>query len=100
MSDDYAYDWDSVDAVSEQQKEMQAAQHRKAQAYSHVFAHDSMGAKILQEWVTNYCTGEPPSTNASEREVGMMDGKRQIVKMILDQIVIANGENNETSTNE
>lgn len=92
--DDHAYNWVEVDAVEEQKKAIQAAQHQRSQAYYHVFANDPMGQKILSEWVTEYCTGQPPSVSASEREVGMMDGKRQLVKMILDQITIATGDNN------
>lgn len=84
MSD--AYDWDELDAIDDQRKRMQAAQELRAQAYQHVFANDKMGQKILTEWIQDYCTGNPPGPNASEREVGMMDGKRQLVKMILDQI--------------
>lgn len=95
MSDDHAYNWDELDAVDQSKQELEAARHRKAQAYHHVFAQDPMGQKILQEWVTDYCTGHPPGPNATEREVGLMDGKRQLVKMILDQITIAIGETNE-----
>ncbi len=95
------YDWDELDAIEEQKEKIQSAQHIRATAYSHVFAQDPLGQKILAEWVNDYCTGNPPSASASEREVGMMDGKRQLVRMILDQIVIATGENtNEISTNE
>lgn len=81
-----AYDWDELDAIEDQKKRMEAATHLRRQAYVHVFANDTMGQKILTEWVQEYCTGNPPGPNASEREVGMADGKRQLVKMILDQI--------------
>ena len=88
----YAYDWEEVDQVNKANKEIQAAQRIRAQAFHHVFAQDPMGQKILAEWVNAYCTGSPPPPSASEREVGMADGKRQIVKLILDQIMKANGE--------
>ena len=91
MEEDY-FDWDHTDTIEQQQKEILAAAHRKAQAYHHIFAQDPLGQKILSEWVQEYCTGNPPGPNATEREVGMMDGKRQLVKMILDQITIATGD--------
>lgn len=89
---DYAYDWDENDAVEKASREIESAQRIRAAAYHHLFAQDPMGQKILAEWVNAYCTGSPPSGNASEREVGMMDGKRELVKMILDQIVKVTGE--------
>lgn len=88
----YAYDWDEVDQVEKANKEVHAAQRIRAQAYHHIFVQDPLGQKILSEWVTSYCTGSPPSHNASERECGMADGKRELVKLILDQITKANGE--------
>lgn len=91
MSD--AYDWDELDAVEEQKRNIQAAQLQRASAYHHIFVQDPLGQKILAEWVNEYCTGNPPSPNASEREVGMMDGKRQLVKLILDQITLSSGGN-------
>jgi len=96
MSEDsgesYAYDWDELDQVDKANKEIRAAQRIRSQAYHHVFAQDPLGQKILAEWVNAYCTGSPPSPGASERECGMADGKREIVKLILDQITKANGE--------
>lgn len=74
------------------QKVQQAAIQERASAYHRVFAQNKDGNKILAEWIELYCTGQPPSQNASEREVGMMDGKREIVSMILKQI--AKGEGN------
>lgn len=94
MSDN-PYDWDELDELEKQRVNMQAAAQQRATAYHHIFAQDALGQKILAEWVQEYCTGNPPGPNASEREVGMMDGKRQMVKMILDQITIATGGNNE-----
>ena len=90
MSDN-PYDWDELDAIEENRKEIEAARHVRAKAYYHVFAQDKEGQKILTEWVNEYCTGNPPGANASEREVGMAEGKRQLIKMILDQITIATG---------
>lgn len=89
---DHPYNWDELDEIRQQMREAEAAQHRRATAYHHIFAQDPLGQKILAEWVNDYCTGHPPSPNASEREVGMMDGKRQLVKLILDQITIVTGE--------
>lgn len=74
------------------QKIQQAAIQERASAYHRVFAQNKDGNKILGEWIEFYCTGQPPSPNASEREVGMMDGKREMVSMILKQI--AKGEGN------
>jgi hypothetical protein len=88
----YAYDWEDLDQVDQANKQIRAAQRIRAQAYHHVFVQDPLGAKILAEWVNSYCTGSPPLASASERECGMADGKREIVKLILDQIVKANGE--------
>ena len=85
------YDWDELDDIDTQRKVMEAAAHERAKAYHHVFAQDPLGQKILSEWVQEYCTGTVPSATATEREVGMMDGKRQLIKMILDQITIASG---------
>jgi hypothetical protein len=84
--------WEFTEGVEEAQKEAESQQHIRASAYHHVFANDAMGQKILTEWVQTYCTGVVPSANASEREVGMMDGKRELVNMILQQISKIAGE--------
>ena len=86
-----SYDWDELDEIEAQRKSLEAAAFERAKSYHHLFAQDPVGQKILAEWVNEYCTGNPPGPNASEREVGMMDGKRQLVKLIIDQITIATG---------
>jgi len=86
-----SYDWDELDEIEAQRKSLEAAAFERSKSYHHLFAQDTVGQKILAEWVNEYCTGNPPGPNASEREVGMMDGKRQLVKMIIDQITIATG---------
>ena len=86
-----SYDWDELDEIEAQRKALEAAAFERAKSYHHLFTQDPVGQKILAEWVNEYCTGNPPGPNASEREVGMMDGKRQLVKMIIDQITIATG---------
>lgn len=90
MSDN-PYDWEDLDDIEKQRKNLEAQSFERAKGYHHLFAQDPIGQKILTEWVNEYCTGSVPSPNASEREVGMMDGKRQLVKLILDQITIASG---------
>lgn len=92
-TEDHPYNWDELDETEKQQREAEAAHRIRAQAYHHIFVQDPLGQKILAEWVNDYCTGHPPSPSASEREVGMVDGKRQLVKLILDQITIATGDN-------
>ena len=86
-----SFDWDELDDIEAQRKTLEAAAFERAKGYHHLFVQDVIGQKILAEWVNEYCTGNPPGPNASEREVGMMDGKRQMVKMIIDQITVATG---------
>lgn len=92
VNEDHAYNYDFDGELDKARKDNEAARHIRASAYHHVFAQDAMGQKILTEWVTSFCTGSPPPPSASEREVGMMDGKRELVKLILDQISIVTGE--------
>tara|TARA_R110000796_G_scaffold76768_3_gene171600 strand:+ start:12129 stop:12428 length:300 start_codon:yes stop_codon:yes gene_type:complete len=81
--------WDSRDEnVQKEQDRVVTAKKRRAVAYHDVFSKTEAGRNILTEWVQSFCTSKPASSNATDREVHMNDGKRELVSEILIQIQI------------
>lgn len=74
---------------------MHEAKQQRATAYHDTFVKNPAGAKILAEWINLYCMGGVPGTNATQREVGMRDGKQELIKTIVTQINNATGEKND-----
>ena len=81
------YDYFEEAEVEQTGREVEEARQKRAQAYFNVFTSPE-GQKILEEWVSRFCTGAVPDAAASVRECAMRDGKQQLVKEILDQIAI------------
>jgi len=81
------YDWDEENDLALHEREVEQGRQKRAQAYHGAFTSPE-GAKILEEWVSRFCTGSTPGADASVRECAMRDGKQQLVKEILDQIAI------------
>ena len=81
------YDWLDDEQTETQTKEIEAARQKRAQAYFRVFTSDD-GKKILEEWISRFCTGSVPDASASVRETAMRDGKQQLIKEIIDQIAV------------
>ncbi len=82
-------DFDNVEDINKKFKE--AAQ-KRAVAYHDVFVKSESGQLIMQELMNKYCMSNVP-VSASEREVGMHDGGREVVLGIIAQLNIATGEN-------
>lgn len=76
------------DAQKEAQDKVLAAKKRRAVAFHDTFAKTDCGNKILTEWIQSYCTGRPAGKNATDREIHMNDGKRELISEILEQINI------------
>lgn len=76
------------DETEEAQSKINEAKLIRAKAYHHTFT-TADGQKVLEEWVTRFCTGVVPDGNATARECAMRDGKQALIKEILDQIAIA-----------
>ena len=53
-----------------------------------VFSKTEAGRNILTECVQSFCTSKPAGHNATDREVHMNDGKRELISEILNQIQI------------
>jgi hypothetical protein len=81
------YDWLDESTTENHERQIEEARQKRAQAYFNVFTSPE-GQKILEEWVSRFCTGAVPDASASVRECAMRDGKQQLVKEILDQIAI------------
>lgn len=81
------YDYFEESEVEQNGREIEEARHKRAQAYFNVFTSPE-GQKILEEWISRFCTGAVPDASASVRECAMRDGKQQLVKEIIDQIAI------------
>lgn len=81
------YDYFEESEVEQNGREIEEARHKRAQAYFNVFTSPE-GQKILEEWISRFCTGAVPDASASIRECAMRDGKQQLVKEIIDQIAI------------
>ena len=85
-------DWLGEDTADKLSAEYREVRLNRAKAYHNVFA-EGDGNRILTEWIQRFATGNVPDANASMREVGMRDGKQQLIREILDQLAIAtNGE--------
>jgi ABC-type sulfate transport system substrate-binding protein len=81
------YDWLDELEAEKNGRTVEEARQKRAQAYFNVFTSPE-GQKILEEWVSRFCTGAVPDATASVRECAMRDGKQQLIKEILDQIAI------------
>lgn len=81
--------WEDTDEqVKDAADKQKAATKKRAVAYHDVFAKTEAGNKILTEWIQTYCTGPVAGKSATDREVAMNDGKRELVNLILRQISI------------
>ena len=81
--------WESqYENIQKEQDKVIAAKRRRAAAYHDVFSKTEAGRNILTEWVQSFCTSKPAGHNATDREVHMNDGKRELVSEILIQIQI------------
>lgn len=89
-----AYDWDELDEVEAQRKRFETEQFNKAQGYKRLFVDNPDGQKFVEEQM-QLVTMSIPGPNASEREVGMADGRRLLMKEIFDQIALASGGKHE-----
>jgi len=79
---------DHSDQIKETQEKVIEAKKRRAVAYHDIFAKSDAGNKILTEWIQSYCTSKPAGRNATDREIHMNDGKRELISEILDQLKI------------
>ena len=81
--------WDlGEEELKKENDKAREAQKARAVGYHDVFAKNGTGVKILTEWVQSYCTSAPAGKNATDREVAMNEGKRELVHLILQQIKI------------
>lgn len=89
LNDPEYLNWESQDEnIQKEQDKVIAAKRRRAAAYHDVFSKTEAGRNILTEWVQSFCTSKPAGHNATDREVHMNDGKRELVSEILIQIQI------------
>lgn len=89
LNDPEYLNWESQDEnIQKEQDKVIAAKRRRAAAYHDVFSKTEAGRNILTEWVQSFCTSKPASHNATDREVHMNDGKRELISEILIQIQI------------
>ena len=58
----------------------------KAALYHAAFVQNPAGKKILDKWVMRYCMTPLSATDASLYQCGKAEGKRAMVKEILDHI--------------
>jgi len=77
------------------QRQQEEKIHTTASRYHKAFVQCEDGAKLLEGWINHYCIGRPPLPSASARECGIADGKRELIREIIEQIQIAGGSNNE-----
>lgn len=71
------------------QERAQADQIERASAYHRAFIQNESGKKVLDGWVQRYCM-TPISRDASHFQCGVAEGKRELIKEILDQISYIN----------
>ena len=89
LNDPEYLNWESQDEnIQKEQDKVIAAKRRRAAAYHDVFSKTEAGINILTEWVQSFCTSKPAGHNATDREVHMNDGKRELISEILIQIQI------------
>jgi hypothetical protein len=89
LNDPEYLNWESQDEnIQKEQDKVIAAKRRRAAAYHDVFSKTEAGRNILTEWVQSFCTSKPAGHNATDREVHMNDGKRELISEILIQIQI------------
>ena len=83
---------DELDEINDLAKAHKEQVHATAAIYHKGFVENPAGAKILEQWINAHCLSEPPSPDATQRECGMADGKRALVREIINQIQIITGE--------
>ena len=89
LNDPEYLNWESQDEnIQKEQDKVIAAKRRRAATYHDVFSKTEAGRNILTEWVQSFCTSKPAGHNATDREVHMNDGKRELISEILIQIQI------------
>lgn len=80
---------DKADAqVAAKRQEMKA----RAGVFHRAFVQNSDGKKVLDEWVLRYSMTPIQDDDASAFQCGVAEGRRQVVKEILDQIGFAERE--------
>ncbi len=67
-------------------KENESRIRENAIRFHRVFVQNADGAKILEEWVNNYCFGSFTPNDASTTELAKAEARREFVSMIINQI--------------
>lgn len=72
--------------AAEQQAERSAQQLSRASAYHRAFVQNEAGKSVLDNWVRMYCMTPITGSDSTLFQCGVAEGKRQMVKEILDHI--------------
>ena len=84
---------DEVKKRAQDQANQKLAEHtKKASAYHRAFVQNEAGKEVLANWVRQYCMTPLNGSSVTLFDAGVAEGKRQIVKEILDHIAFITQE--------